>query len=74
MLRGNESTRELQLELCLCVFMCRITLDCQAAIVKTKDVTAVLFVRYLSCSIDQRQSLSVSLKKKAFFCLYAFLR
>lgn len=72
---GKESTLELQLELCLCVFMYEIILYCQTVSAETKYVAAVFFVLYLSCSIDQRQVLTISLNKiffLFFFCLYAF--
>lgn len=67
---GKESTLELQLELCLCVFMYEIILYCQTVSAETKYVAAVFFVLYLSCSIDQRQVLTISLNK-IFFCFFS---
>lgn len=65
-----KSTCELQ----LVFLMCETTLDWQTVISQTKDVPAILFVQYLSCSIDQRQTLSHSLNNISLvFSLYAFL-
>lgn len=50
-----------------CMFVCEITLDWQTVIAKANDVPAFLFVRYLSCCIDQRQNLSIALHKISFF-------
>lgn len=72
MLRRKELTLSCGLN---CVFMCEITLDWQTVIAKKKDVAAILFVRYLSRSIDQRPTVSISLNKiSLFFLLYEFLR
>lgn len=72
MLRRKELTLSCGLN---CVFMCEITLDWQTVIAKKKDVAAILFVRYLSRSIDQRPTVSISLNKISlfFFCCMNFL-